>query len=152
MNKYAFFQHRNGCLIPADDEAVTLVGKIAKANKGVLVNLYVPRNPRHHRLFFALMNEVIKAGGWEGSQNTLVQWVKIATGHVEIFVDPNGKAAYVGKSISFGSMSQAEFTPFFEAAIKAVCDTLLHGADQDELRKRILQQVDGGYSALERQR
>ena len=52
------------------------------------------------------------------------------------------------RSISFGSMPQNEFTPFFEAAINQVCEKLLHGADERELRERILTAVDGGYSAM----
>jgi len=150
MNEFAYFEHRNGCLIPSDDKAIQLVGKVAKRNKGVLVKLHTPRNPRHHRLFFALMNEVIEAGGWDGSTNTLMAWIKIATGHVEIFVDPNGKAGYAGKSISFGAMSQADFTPFFDAAIREVCKRLLIGASDAALRQRIEQAVDYGYSGLKR--
>jgi len=150
MQELAYFQHKNGCLIPADDKAVQLVGKVARSNKGVLVKLHTPRNPRHHRLFFALLNEVIEAGGWDGSTNTLLVWIKVATGHVETFISPTGKTVYTPKSISFGSMPQNEFNPFFDAAIKHVCERLLRGANENALRQRILEQVDGGYSALER--
>jgi len=150
MNEFAYFEHRNGCLIPSDDKAIQLVGKVAKRNKGVLVKMHTPRNPRHHRLFFALMNEVIEGGGWDGSTNTLLVWVKVATGHVETFISPTGKTVYTPKSISFGSMPQNEFAPFFDAAIREVCKRLLSGASEAALRQRIEQAVDYGYSGLKR--
>lgn len=150
MKEYGLFDSREHCLVPMDDFALAMIKKASLSKGGVLMDIWIPRNIRQHKLFFALLNEVIDAGGWDGSKETLLVWVKLATGHAETFIGPSGEVSYAPKSISFGSMPQSEFTPFFDAAIKHLCEKLLHGASEDALRKRILQQVDGGYSALER--
>lgn len=148
MQKTGYFIEQQGALVPSDDKAFDIVRQAAKSKKGVLVHVHIQRNPRHHRLFFALMNEVIEAGGWDGTTSTLLVWIKVATGHVETFISPTGKTVYTPKSISFGSMPQNEFVPFFDAAIREVCKRLLNGANEAELRKRIEQSVDGGYSEM----
>ena len=148
MQASAYFTARNGCLVPADDDAVKAVHEVARRGKGVLVKLHVPRNPRHHRLYWALLNEVCEAGGWGGTPETLSTWLKVATGHVETMIGPKGQTIYIPKSISFGAMPQNEFGPFFDAAISAVCERLLSGANEQALKQRVYDAVDMGYSAM----
>ena len=148
MKSQAYFTTRNGCLVPADDDAVNAVREVEKRGKGALVHIHVPRQIKHHRLYWALLKEVCEAGGWDGSTETLSAWVKIATGHVDQMIGPKGQVVFIPKSISFGAMSQSEFAPFFDAAIKAICERLLSGANEQALRQRVETAVDMGYSNM----
>jgi len=143
-----YFQSVNGVLAPLDDIAQRIAWAVAKRRNGALVHVHTPRNPRHHRLMFALLNEVIEAGAWEGSADALLIWCKVAAGHVETTIGPNGEMVYIPKSICFEAMDQTSFNQFFDAAISAICTRLLEGADAYLLRMHIEQQVDRGHSQM----
>ena len=56
MHGEYFFRRFAGSLIPADEEAEQLVNSLAK-NDVYKVRVSKPRNPRHHRLMFALLTK-----------------------------------------------------------------------------------------------
>ena len=141
-------------LVPADDAALEVLRSVRKGQKkrnpGCLVNIHVPRNIKHHRMLFGLLNLVIDAGAWEGSIDTLLAWCKIATGHVDTIVDHKGRTGYVPRSIAFESMDQTEFSTFFDKALNEVCSKLLNGADKKAVLNEITSAMDAGYSEMAR--
>lgn len=95
-----------------------------------------PRNPRRHRLYWALMTLTARA---LNDGPTPVRWtaedvsqnVKIATGHVEVMRLRPADAKRYGtdtvlkpKSISFAAMGDEEFAPFMEDAFNYIRDHL----------------------------
>ncbi len=92
--------------------------------KEVFVTLRRVRSPKHHRFWFAALQEIVRSGQWEGSVETLLIWIKIATGHVTVVIGPKGQTFYVPKSIDFASMSEDQFTSFKREAEKALAERL----------------------------
>lgn len=148
MKAKGYFGSAGGVLVALDDIGQRIIWSVAKRRNGALVDVHTPRNPRHHRLMFALLNEVIEAGAWDGSTDALLIWCKVAAGHVETTIGPTGELVYIPKSIRFEAMDQTSFNRFFDAAISAVCTRLLVGADAYLLRMHIEQQVDRGHSQM----
>src|SRR5690606_1964863 len=93
-----------------------------QAGKQVMVNVHAPRNPRHHRLLFAIYQKLVDGGVWEGDQDSFLDWCKYGTGHVRSSIDHMGNMHYVPKSIAFESMGQDKFARFFDR----VCYLVFH--------------------------
>lgn len=140
----ALFTARDGALWPADEEASKIVANAARRNKAVLVDAHIPRNPRHHSLYWALMTEIAESGAWEGDAESLSQWIKIATGLVDTIVGPDGKPYYVPRSISWASMDQASFARHFDRACFVISTRLLANDRWEELRDKFVSAVEGG--------
>jgi hypothetical protein len=144
MTKAAFIK-RDGALWPMDDDGRELMASL-RNDRQVVVNVHAPRNIRHLRLYFHLLNRVVKSGAWAGDKDTLEDWIKIGVHHVRIVVGPDGKAHYVPKSIAVESMPQDEFRRFFDRAIYLICSKLLGREDWEWLRDEISEAVDGGLT------
>ncbi|MES0207881.1 DUF1367 family protein [Mesorhizobium sp. M0028] len=135
------------CLVPCDADGLEMLLAM-KRGKEVLTEIHTPRNVRHHRMLFLLMRHVIDGGAWEGDEETLLDWIKYAVGHVKTSIDHLGKVHYVPKSIAFVSMDQAAFLRFFERAVFAICHRLLDDAEGwEKLRDEIIEIVDGRYAS-----
>lgn len=80
-----------------------------------------PRNPDHHRKFFALLGLVAENNEqFSGPEDVLVA-VKAATGHGRwLKLEGATREVFMPDSISFSAMSQDEFNAFYEAAVAAV--------------------------------
>lgn len=129
-------------LIPTSQEGRDQIAAL-KADKEVMVHIHAARNPRHHRMFFALLNKVIEGGAWDGDTDSLIDAVKLATGHVDRFVTRDGQLAYKMKSIKYESMPQDKFNRFFDRAVFYVSTNLLCNEDWQALRNEICDMVDG---------
>jgi len=132
-------------LVPMDDDGRDMLAAW-KEGKQCMADVHVPRSPRHHRMLFALMKRCIDGGAWEGSTDTLLDWIKYATGNVRTTVDHNGQVHYAPASIAFASMDQAGFREFFDRAVAAVCTRLLGDEDWEKVRDEIIEIVDGRYA------
>jgi len=145
-------QRLNGvlCLVPMDEDGRALMEKLA-GGKPVMVNVHSPRNPRHHRLFFALYAKLVEGGVWEGDEESFLDWAKFGAGHVRRSIDHLGNMHYVPKSISFESMDQVKFARFFDRVCYLVFSRLLDGdGTWEKLRDDVTAMVDQGYSSLGR--
>ncbi len=141
----AVFIKRGGALYPAHKEAAEMARSWPEG-KEIMVKVHLPRNPRHHRLLFALLNMVMESGAWEGSHEALLDWCKLQTGHYRMDIWPDGKTQLIPKSIDFESMPQDKFSRWFDRVIWLICDRLLGGHDWEELRAEIYATLDGGLS------
>jgi hypothetical protein len=113
---------------------------IFKANK--------PRNGKHHRLLWALIDLV-----WANlpeqyaeafpSKKVLLDEIKFQTGHVETHRTLGGKTVYKPKSIAYDSMDQAAFGVFFDEAMDVVLKYFMPTVSRDEIRDEI-EQIAGG--------
>lgn len=123
-------------LAPVDAQSNDRIYKL-KPNQEVMVSIKTPRNPQHHRLFFAVLNDVVQSGAWEGTLDSLLTTIKIGTGHVDTIIDQsNGKTYYVTKSIDFASMSQDKFNEFFDLAIQLIAQRWMDQESIDEIVMR----------------
>ena len=127
-------------LVPADEQAQNELRRVP-IGKPVYVEIVAARNPRQHRLLFALLGIIVEACDYPSTEAALIA-LKIATGHVEQFkMGKDGAIHFVLKSISFANMKQSDFEPWFDGALKVVSDRWLHGIKDAELRKQIEEMV-----------
>lgn len=136
-------------LAPVDDEGFEALAKV-RDGRDVTIEFKASRNPRHHRLFFAICKFVqIHCERMEGASIDHIKTaLKLATGHVETFVDcQTGMTAYVPKSISFEAMCQTEFNQFFDAAVTVIVNRWMPpGTTPEEVRREIIEMCDGPYA------
>lgn len=96
----------------------------AKTKPGATVQLVGrrPRNPGHHRKFFALLGVLVDNTEQFASVDDALIAVKATLGHGR-WVKAHPKAEreiFIPNSIDFAAMSQDDFEPFYEAAIAAI--------------------------------
>jgi Protein of unknown function (DUF1367) len=112
-----------GGLSPVDDAAKEALNHYG--NGEILrVKLYRDRNPRHHRLFFGLLNLVFQNQQRYLSQEALRFAITIQAGYVDEIRLSGDRVALKPKSISFGSMDQGDFSKFYTAALLAIKELL----------------------------
>jgi hypothetical protein len=137
-----------GRLVPADMHADDMISNIGEG-KEVMVTLRRPRNPKHHRLLWALLRIVISndpRDRWTDEESLLCD-LKRRTGLVEPIIDGfTGRIEYRMKSISFAAMSQDQFSPWFDRAVHVLATEILNVAPQT-LVDQVLEMADGQRKA-----
>ncbi len=102
-------------------------------DREVFVTIRMARNPQFHKWFFAALNQIVKSGQWDGTIDSLILWLKIATGHVHKY-DEDGKTYHVLNSWSFASMDELSFRDLVDRAKYVLADRL--GINMDEIFAR----------------
>ena len=125
-------------LVPVDQAGQELVASLLSKPDGVMVTVRSARNPKHHRLFFALLKMVQDSAPVEITTEALLLCIKHGVGHVEEWTDLDGVVHERALSISFESMPQKEFNAFFDAAIRFVCKRLLVGSEFEAVKREVL--------------
>lgn len=127
--------------LSASDDAAKAVLRKIKLGEVVKVDIQRPRNIKHHRQFFALLNAVwAAAGDWPSVEDLLIE-LKLRLGITkDVIVRESGEVVKVLGSISFASMNQDEFEAFYEGALQALCQ-MAGGIESDMLRQEVLQQL-----------
>lgn len=142
MTKGSFIR-RGNTLVAADDATAEILSALPEG-KEIVVPVKASRNPRQHRMFFALLNEVIKAGAWEGDTDSLLYWLKLRNRHVHV-MEVNGSTIASPRSISFESMPQDKFMRFFDRSIYFICTELLADEEWEKFRDDFIARVEGPY-------
>lgn len=112
----------------------------------VRVNLRKPRNPKHHRKAFSLLNLVYDNLDLYPSFDAFLDDVKLKCGHYAKHVNykrgPDGEfvesVMFFPKSISFSSMSQGEFEVFYDRMFQVMLTEYLPGVSSAELEQQVL--------------
>lgn len=136
MPTLLFFRKDFGRLVPADDAASAALTKI-KHGSDVQVEIKRPRNIRHHRKFFALMQLVYQNQEKYDTIEHLVAALKAAVGHCDFLPGRDGGLIAVPKSIAFAKMDQVSFDAFYDRCIDVIARHFLPGVDSDELRAEV---------------
>jgi hypothetical protein len=118
-----YFVRTLGGLAPVDENARQALRAIGQGEV-VRIKLHRDRNPRHHRLFFALLNLVFDNQDKYLSIEALRFAVTIQAGYVEEIRLRGDAVTLKPKSLAFGSMDQNEFKTFYQAAMKAIPELL----------------------------
>ena len=147
MSKAAFIK-RQGALWPMDDDGREIVAALAD-DKQVMVAVHVPRNIKHHRLFWAVHKKLVEGGVIDWNEAQFKDWAKSAAGHIEPWYDHEGRVQYRPKSMNFESLDQVKFSRFFDRVIYQIFARLL-GSDcgmghnsWQAFRDEIIEMVDG---------
>ncbi len=132
---YLVVNHSNQ-LEAVDMEGETVLTKF-KQGETLRAVLTKPRNSKHHRKFFAMLNLVFQNQDIYDVLEDLLTEVKLRTGHYKAHVTVKGKVIYIPKSISFDELDQLEFDDIYEKAIKC-CLKYFIKPDNDELIDQII--------------
>lgn len=110
-----FFVRRVGNALHADGDESLLVLAELPLGKTLHVTVKQPRNPKHHRLYFAICRRI--ADGVGSTAENVDELFRLATGHFETFHSKSQGEVRRTKSISFSSMDQTAFKVHFEKCI-----------------------------------
>lgn len=127
-------------LSAADDAAKDVLRKIKLGNM-VKCEVSQPRNLKHHRKFFALLNTVwTAAGDWPSVDELLIE-LKLKLGLTrDVVIRESGEVVKVLGSISFAAMDQTAFDTFYERSLQALC-FMVGGMDPGMLRDEVMRNL-----------
>lgn len=142
-------------LFPVDEEGCQVFASL-KLNRDLGCDVKQRRNPRHHRLFFAILQFVKEhCERFESaSLDQIKDAVKLACGLVDRFIDAEtGEVFHILKSISFAAMDQTKFNAFFNDACDVIAKRWMpEGTTAESVRDELYKMVDGPYAADDRRR
>ncbi len=131
-------------LVAYDDYAVDKLNKF-KTGEVYEVEIKLTRNPQFHRKVFAFFQFCFSH--WKGDnefQNESKQFdvfrqnLTVLAGFYESFYNIKGEARVEAKSLSYGSMGQAEFEECYSALINAAIKHIFAGSNDEILYNRLL--------------
>lgn len=120
----SIWRREGDTLVPADDDALAEL-HAHEDGKELMVTLKGARNIKQHRLFFSLVRIVAANDDtYNGNELAARKDMLLKAGHVNYWIDRDGHGHVEIKSISFASMTQAEFNPLFQVCVNIVCQWL----------------------------
>jgi hypothetical protein len=131
-------------LVPTDVMSDELLASVPDG-KDVLVTVRRARNPKHHKLLWALLKKVVENTDKWPDERALLDSLKLATGLFEARIAFNGVPFAVPASISFAAMDQTRFAEWFDKAVAVLARDVLNVAP-DALRAEVEEMI-GGPSA-----
>jgi hypothetical protein len=138
-------------LFPVDEESYDTLARI-KHNRDVGCSVVQRRNPRHHRLFFAVLKFVQMHSPvmFGVPVDYLKTAVKLATGLCDTFIDQRtGEVYRVPRSIAFAAMDQTEFAPWFDEACRVIAQRWMPaGTTPASVRDELIRMVDGPHALI----
>ena len=148
------FVIRQGRLVPSDIMSEELLQSIGEG-KEILVTIRRPRNPKHHRLLWALLRKVTDNTDRWKTEKLLLRDLKKMTGLYEVYINQfTGEEEIELLSISFAAMAQDPFNEWFGRAIHVISTQVLH-CDGTALFDEVMDMVEGkwssGHNSRERQ-
>lgn len=116
------FRRKGDHLVPDMEFDAHALDGIAQ---GELVRLEIRefRSAKRHRLYWAMLHEVIEATGCNLTASRLHDVIKIKTNHVDVVGLPDGTLYALPGSIAFDKISEAEFVDFFKKAQQFLAET-----------------------------
>lgn len=136
MNEIAMTR-KGHALVPVDEISSDALMHVP-GGKEVLVTVRAPRNPRQHRLAWALAQKVSEACDWLPDAESAMDWLKIRCRHVRIVHNPaTGHSFIVPKSIAFASLNQQSFSRLLNRMVYVICSEIVPGLSEADLRSEI---------------
>jgi hypothetical protein len=129
-------RRRGSALIPVMEVDVEVIASIPEG-KDVFVSPKHRRNPRHHRLAWALAEKLAEMVGFPDREDAM-DFLKIKARHVKTIMDPRtGQIEVVPKSISWASLDQRAFGRIFNRMVWVICNDIIPGTDETALRAEV---------------
>jgi len=115
-------------IIPMNDSDYEKLGRIG-FDEFYYIDIKKPRNPKFHRMFFALLNlgfqNQEKYKEFEAFRGVMI----MEAGYYTRAVSSNGTELFWPKSISFESMDQMEFKSLYDSVLINICKMI--GTDKE---------------------
>ena len=122
MSKKIFItKGASGYLVPSDAEAEAVCKKW-KIGASYSLTYAPARNPKFHRLVFAVAQSVVdnapEGSYWSGKDAySFIKAVELTHGFTDEMMDCNGEVHLVPRSIAFENMDETEFKKLFDPLI-----------------------------------
>lgn len=114
------------------------------SDRDLIVTVRAPRNPKQHRLAWALANKLSQCCDYLPDAESAMDYLKIRARHVKIVTNPGtGHVFLIPKSIAFASVDQTAFNRLFNRMVWVVCNEIVPGLDEGQLRDEIEAMVVG---------
>lgn len=116
MSKVVITKDRQGKLCGLDPAGQRAYAKWRKlvldlpVGQTLTFSFRLARSPRHHRLFFAKLQELLRRTETFQRLDHLRHWVVMGAGYADFVPGLDGKPNAVPKSIDFDSLDEAEFS------------------------------------------
>lgn len=133
-------------LVPADEQAEEEVRKL-KPGQATLVEVKRARNERQHKLYWTLIGAIFDHQTKYATRIDLSDAIKVAVGHCEEVGQRGNQIIVRPKSIAFANMPQQQFEDFFDRVIKLVCERIIPGTSDADLRAHLEELVGSGERA-----
>lgn len=148
----AIWKRRGRSLYPASEQAEEWLQTLAEGQDvmGTLRRIG-PRNVRQFRIWWILMR-LAKDHGVFPTDEAASYATKIAIGHFDLVNIPGVKPGtyevqFKERSIAWNNLPEDKFIPIFKAAIDVFCNRWVPGTNDEELRRRVYEIVDGPQRA-----
>lgn len=130
-------------LVATDEIAAEELG-LLPSGKDLLVSAKSPRNPRQHRLAWALAQKLSESCDFLHDREDAMDYLKIRCRHVKWISNPKtGNVFPVPKSIAYASLDQAAFNRLLRRMIYVICTEIVPGLPESDLRAEIEAMVVG---------
>ena len=140
----------SGALYPTDMNSIDALNDIAQ-DEQVRCVITRPRNLKHHRKFFKMIEIVYKQQSFYATEPDMLDDIKICVGHSRTFIGKDGAVRTVPLSISFAKMDQTAFEQFYNKFVKFILEQVLPGVDSKDLEQRVYDMLgEPGPAQLER--
>jgi len=116
MSQITIIKHDDGKIggfTEADQRAYAKYrAKIAELEVGELFtySVWFPRNPKLHKLHFAVIKAVFDAQEQFSDPSELRKWLYVGAGYCDVLPGPKGRMVAVPKSIAYDKIDDAEFS------------------------------------------
>lgn len=137
----ALFRKDLASLRPADRAATETLARI-KAGEMVAVEIRRPRNLKHHRWWWKLMELVADNMPGAITPELVCEVIKVRVGHVSVVRTRQGEV-FIPRSISFAKMDEAQFSEFTDRAIRVIVTDILPGLSDTALRAEVEAMLSG---------
>lgn len=131
-----WLQRRLGHLVPANAQSAELLAALP-ADKWMLATIRMPRNVKHHRKYWALLQAVFPHQTTWPTMKSFHRQIKKAMGFGEWVEAENGKKEFIEDSISFASMDQTEFEQLYARLVELILTKVLPNVNSEDLEREV---------------
>ena len=116
--------------------------RLSKFRQGDIVTADIrrPRNPKHNAKFWVLMDTVWQSTEIQdryASPRALAKAIELALGYFDTIELPDGTRGQAIHSLNFESMSQDDFSEFYQQAIDVIVEQLVPHLNRDDLAREV---------------
>lgn len=126
-------------------------GKFKKSVEELVVgelftlSTWFPRNPKLHRLHFALINALYEQQEQFEDPEPLRKWLYVGAGYADFLPGPKGKMVAIPKSVAYDKIDDAEFSELHTKVIEFMrahyCQSFLWPHLEESKRSSIVELV-----------
>lgn len=135
-----------GHIVPANAQAEEALRAIPR-DEWRLAVIRNPRNVKHHRKWFALLNAVYPHQTMWPTFPKFREKIQEALGLGEYHTNGMGQRYFEPDSISFANMDQDAFEDFYQRGVELILTRILPGVDNDDLTREVADILEGKKAA-----